>query len=146
MTIGMYVSVSATDLDSSVAFYTQELGLFDIAGEREYKGSDRLARMKADGNVYLRLRAAPQCGIALMKDEACTKRDPRPAARESILLEIPHVERLFARLSSASLPSGACVSGELLSTPIGDMFSVIDPAGNRVDFMSALDSGRGGVL
>jgi len=146
MTIRMYVSVCVMDLDRAVTFYTQELALFDIAGEREYKGSDRLARMKADGNVYLRLREAPQFGIALMKCEACAKPGPGPAARESILLEIPRVEQLFTRLSSVTLPSGASVSGALLSTPIGDMFSVIDPAGNRVNFMSALDPDRGGVL
>ena len=143
MTVVMYVQVPCVDFDRSVTFYVEELGLFEVGDAHDDVGADALDRMKMDGTVYLCLRDEPRCGIMLM---LAPNAGPSADDYERISLEAPSVEALYRRLSAAPLASGATIRSELLATPIGDLFSMLDPAGNRVDFVDALDPVHGGVI
>ena len=138
----MYVQVPCVDFDRSVAFYVDELELFEVGDDHTYTGDDALARMKRDGNVYLRLRDEPRCGIVLVH---APNVDATADTHERLWLETPGIEALYRRVSAAPLASGATIRLALLDTPMGDIFSMLDPAGNRVDFISALDPAYGGL-
>ena len=142
MVIVMHVQVPCGDFDPSVAFYVDELGLFEPGDFHIYRDDAALERMKKHGNVYLRLRHGPRCGILLIPVPDV---GPTADAEARVELRVPDVEALYRRLSAAPLASGATIRFPLRSTPSGHTFSMLDPWGNPVDCTSAIDPAGGGV-
>ena len=126
------VQLPTVDLRVSLHFYTIEIGICELAGERFYGPDlDRLDAMLCQQRVYLRVAANPAFRLVLRQSVGAES----PVC---LTFDAPCVYELHSCLIRKSFANGARIDDAVLATPVGDMFSIWDPSGNEIRLLSTL--------